>query len=1050
MGNLKFECAILKKELLLILIGLLQFVDIWSQSSTITEENVLIPTYEYSDPDPHPILARKPFLYPFFTYDGYTDKAVMKSWKVITMENEYIKVFVLPEIGGKVWGAVDKKTGKEFLYKNNVVKFRNIALRGPWTSGGIEFNFGIIGHHPSTASPVDYRIGKGDDGSVSCFVGNIDWPSGTKWTVEIKLPASRACFETTVSWANNGNFFENQYHYITGAAVVKNDLHFLYPGKQVLEHGGVLNDWPHYMGPTDLSYYRNDTFGSHISVHAVGTDQEYMAGYYENENFGFGHWAPYHAVPGKKLWLWSTARDGGIWEDLLTDGHGQYLEYQAGRSLNQYSYNAFKSPLRELPFSPGERNRWTNIWFPFTDLQNITSASFYGLMDVVRKEDTVEVKVLTFGKETANISIESIDGEVLHRDTIELNPAKALSRKYLVRRDVNIIVRLDELGLQWSEVSTNSLKRPLVRTIPVDVNSLSFHLQEGQELKIGRKYELAEEEFKKSIALDSACIEAWQNLAELELRKFLPVNALQYANKALQINTYDPTANFYAGLAYHLIGDDINALESLGWAARSTAFKPVAMTKMAEILFQRGDISAAEIWAENSLKYDADGILALRVLYLTKLVNENEKIALLDRMLSLDPLDHFAIFEKNQLGHMEIRLSEVVTNELPHLTYLNLAAYYLRLNMHAKAYAVLNLAPTHWLVDLWKAYITKDASTLNRLAQITPLLVFPYLQEDGVMLEWAIEQNSSPVFRYLLALQRWSLGRPAEALQILETSQPFDFAPYYLTKAILKEKIEGVLDSAAYEDGIKKNMGDWRIRLRYCNALIQNDQYIKAREVAEMAHAEFPSIEEISMVFAKSLLIDHQYEQCIMVLKQMDVLPFEGSIQGKKLWESAHLFTALNAIKKGDSAKAKQMIEISMLWPENLGAGKPYTPDVRIQESLLAYLMNKNGDKTSAIEKVKKLTLTSPNDYYLPDARNDLINLLILRRLENNLSLDSLKDNIINTPGYYKDKIAQWVVKSYSSGHKRMEKQDNLDPKDYQTNLLIETLHTLNHFKWIK
>ena len=72
------------------------------------------------------------------------------------MENNWIKVWIAPDIGGKVWGALDKKTGKYFIYHNNVVKFRDVAMRGPWTSGGIEFNFGSIGHAPTTATPVDY------------------------------------------------------------------------------------------------------------------------------------------------------------------------------------------------------------------------------------------------------------------------------------------------------------------------------------------------------------------------------------------------------------------------------------------------------------------------------------------------------------------------------------------------------------------------------------------------------------------------------------------------------------------------------------------------------------------------------------------------------------------------------------------------------------------------------------------------------------------------------------------------------------------------------
>ena len=134
--------------------------------------------------------------------DGYSLGGRLQSWKVITLKNDYIEVYVLPQAGGKVWGAIEKSTGKEFIYRNEVMKFRNIALQGPWTSGGIEFNFGFIGHTPSTATPVDYVKRVNDDGSVSCIVGNIDLPSRTQWRVEIRLPKDKAFFETNVTWYN--------------------------------------------------------------------------------------------------------------------------------------------------------------------------------------------------------------------------------------------------------------------------------------------------------------------------------------------------------------------------------------------------------------------------------------------------------------------------------------------------------------------------------------------------------------------------------------------------------------------------------------------------------------------------------------------------------------------------------------------------------------------------------------------------------------------------------------------------------------------------------
>ena len=120
----------------------------------LTEGMTSMLTYGFSDPDP--VANPDALQYPYFRFDGYASQGSPKEWKTVALENDWICVTVFPEIGGKVWGAVDKTTGKEFIYYNHVVKFRDIAMRGAWTSGGIEFNFGIIGHVPSTATPVDY------------------------------------------------------------------------------------------------------------------------------------------------------------------------------------------------------------------------------------------------------------------------------------------------------------------------------------------------------------------------------------------------------------------------------------------------------------------------------------------------------------------------------------------------------------------------------------------------------------------------------------------------------------------------------------------------------------------------------------------------------------------------------------------------------------------------------------------------------------------------------------------------------------------------------
>lgn len=184
-------------------------------------------TYPFSDPNPVPAFGK---IYPYYRYDGFTDKSGKRSWKIIELENDFLKIKIFPEIGGKIWSVVDKTNGKELFYDNDVVKFRDISLRGPWTSGGIEFNYGVVGHAPSCSFPVDYITKENDDGSVSCFIGNLDLLTRTRWTVEINLPKDSGWFTTRSFWHNSTSGTQPYYNWVNTGVLAKDDLEFIYPG----------------------------------------------------------------------------------------------------------------------------------------------------------------------------------------------------------------------------------------------------------------------------------------------------------------------------------------------------------------------------------------------------------------------------------------------------------------------------------------------------------------------------------------------------------------------------------------------------------------------------------------------------------------------------------------------------------------------------------------------------------------------------------------------------------------------------------------------------
>jgi len=302
--------------------------------ASIKEYKRVFTTYPFTDPDPIPKPDSK--IYPYYRYDGFSDKSVQKEWQVVELENDFIKIMILPEVGGKIWSATEKSTGKDFIYNNHVVKFRDVAMRGPWTSGGIEANYGIIGHTPNCATPVDFTTIKREDGSVSCVIGVLDLLTRTSWRLDINLPKDKAYFTTNSFWYNSSALEQPYYTWMNTGIKAAGNLQFIYPGKNYLGHEGEYGDWPiNKKNGKDVSFYNNNNFGGYKSYHVFGKYTDFFGAYWLDDDFGMGRYSSHDDKAGKKIWIWGLSQQGMIWEKLLTDNDGQYVEVQSGRLFNQ-------------------------------------------------------------------------------------------------------------------------------------------------------------------------------------------------------------------------------------------------------------------------------------------------------------------------------------------------------------------------------------------------------------------------------------------------------------------------------------------------------------------------------------------------------------------------------------------------------------------------------------------------------------------------------------------------------------------------------------------
>ncbi len=951
-----------------------------AQRARISEEIRSIETYPFSEPNPIPILSRDARLYPYHSFEGYSHESMPQDWNVVKLENDLIEVYVLPEAGGKIWGALVKKSGHEFIYRNEVMKFRNISLRGPWTSGGIEFNFGVIGHTPSTATPVDYRLMENEDGSVSCIVGAMDLPSRTVWRVEIRLPADRGAFETRTMWHNPTPLVQPYYNWMTAAAFATDDLEMTIPGSAYLEHGGNVQKWPYDDEGRFLPVYANNTFGSNKSFHVVGEMADFFGGYYRDSDYGFGHWSPYEQMPGQKLWLWALSRQGGIWEDLLTDTDGQYVEYQAGRLFVQYAPGHDINPIKQAGFDPGATDRWTEVWFPLEGTGGLSQASDRGALYASRTDEGVDIRVTSFGSVTDSIEVRTEDGRVW-ADGLDLEPLGVYRAHVDVPQGSDYTVSIPGLGLDYASDPAGqrldrSFKTPgdAIAAIPEPERLLN----EGLELMKGRRYSEARSKIERALRAAPWSRRANIAMADLDYRRGLYTDGMTYIRKALQLDAYGADANFTAGNLYRALGKTVDAREAFGWAARSMAYRSVANVELAELDIIEGHPMAAIQHAHTALDYDRYNMDALETAAIAsrQLNDRLAADAALESLLSLDPIHHFALFERylwNRTPVTYAAYEDQIRSEYPDQTILELALSYHQRGADEDAIEVLQEGAAkadNPLVGLWLAYLNRDTPNdvvgyEELAASLQKQFIFPYRIETLRMLDWVAGPDDRWEWSYLLGLNLWAMDRKDEALKTFRALGTAPTLPeFYASRASLEEQSSAANTDPDAADPDATGFDAAASDLRHARDLASNNrlfaqslvtfyqrhaQWQEALEASTKARRVHPGDFNLAILHAKSLLYLRRPTEALEILDATDVLPSESARESHQLFADAHVMAGLNLLTDSVTGEPKTDLELGILraarahfeealeWPEHLGQGKPYDRDERLEQILISY-----------------------------------------------------------------------------------------------------------------
>ena len=1009
------------KKMLILLCATSLLQTLFAQQATVTETVETVKTYPFSDPDP--VADPSDLFYPYFRFDGFSAKGTDRQWKVVSLENDYIKLTLFPEIGGKIWGAVDKTTGKEFIYNNHVVKFRDIAMRGPWTSGGIEFNFGIIGHAPTSSTPVDYVTRQKPDGSVSCYVSSYELVTRTLWTVEVNLPKDKAYFTTTTTWHNSSSIDQPYYQWMNAGYPAAGNVEFCYPGTNYIGHGGELHSFPLDEQGRDISWYEKNDFGNSKSYHIVGKYNDFYGAYWHDNDFGSIHHADYDEKLGMKIFLWGLSREGGIWEDLLTDTNGQYIELQSGRMYNQPASNSSLTPYKHTAFGPQATDRWTEYWFPVKGIKGVSKASRIGALNVLREDGFLKLYFSPLQKLSTTIKLYEGEKEMnsiplncgvleTWKDSIPLNKAVAAGRlKVVVGEDL----------LVYSEVpSDNITSRP--KQLPADFDWSSAYglYTQGEQWMNQKVLDKAEKFLLASLEKDPYFVPALTDLASLYYRQGRYDEALARCETALSINTYDGDVNYLYGLCNMALGNHTDAKDGFSVASYSPGVRSAAYEKLAEMYLMDRNWTKAEHYALRSKEFNQMNLSADHVLMVVyRKTNQPEKAkALIDPLLEDLPLYHAARFEQlyqgEGSGHPIDDLQSLIRNELPFETYMELAEWYESVGCTEEALSLLSCAGNYPIALYKQAYLLHQAGNddesrgmLQRAGALSPAMVFPFRPSSLKALEWAKTVQPDWKIDYYEALIRWANQDKAKALELLENCGEADYAPFYLSRASLKEGESRLADLLKAEQ-IEMS---WRTGFALINHYVANNQWQKAVETGKKYTKKYPSNYYIGLKYAKALCETGQYQPCISLLSRMQVLPNEGSYAGRAVYREANLYRAMEQLSHKNYKQVVKSVETSKEWPENLGVGKPYDNmiDNRLEDYLEAKAAAGQGDsrKTSAL-------LAAVADYTISRSHFESGNLLSALALRESGKVQEADHMVAAwSTDFPENRVVQWCTAIY-------------------------------------
>ena len=939
-------------------------------------EDIMIPTYPTGIPEKNPLFLEKRVyqgssgvVYPYAIIEKIYDEKIDKIYKGVFLENRYLKIMILPELGGRIQMAYDKVKQRHFIYYNQVIKPALVGLTGPWISGGIEFNWPQH-HRPSTFEPIDFTIENNEDGSKTVWVNEVEKMFRTKGMAGFTLHPGMAYIEIQGKLYNRTPFPQTFLWWSNPAVKVNDDYQSVFPPDvhAVFDHGRRdVSSFPiakgvyykvDYSPGTDISRYKNIPVPT--SYMAVSSKYNFIGGYEHDTKGGMLHIADHHISPGKKQWTWGNGEFGQAWDKNLTDEDGPYIELMTGVYTDNQPDFSWIQPYEEKSF--------VQYFMPYREVGIVKNATKDAVINLEIYGKHAEI-ILYVTSAYEKIKVVLVRGkEQLFSEIICSSPENPYFKKVILKDDVQpeeiklVIIDLNTgrelVSYQKEKYFEQEIPSPAqAAKQPADVENTEQLFLTGMHLEQYRHATyIASDYYEEALRRDPKDARNNNAMGLWYLRRGRFDKAEPFFKKAIETvtqrnpNPCDGEPYYNLGYALKMQNKNDEAFDAFYKSVWNDAWQHAGYLNLARIAALKNNYEESLDFIQKSLikNYHSHSARHAKTFILRKLNKTSKAAALIEESLALDPFNFGCLFEKYLLL-LHDKKSEIAKEVLLQLktisrncanNFIEYAFDYAHAGLYEEATQLLSIYKTdndqNTLVEYylgWFAYQSgkQQLATeyFKRASFLQPDFVFPNKIEDVPVLQKAIELNPNDAKAFYYLGNFWFDKRQyKEAIECWEQSVRIDdhfptvhrnLSLAYYNKLNDPGKALESLEKAFSLDGT-----DARV-------LMELDQLYKKLNKAhyerlQILEQHLALVEKRDDLYLERITLYNQsgkYQKAKDLLSDYKFHPWEGG-EGKVITQYiiCNLELAKQSIDEGNYNEALQLLTQAENYPSNLGEGK--------------------------------------------------------------------------------------------------------------------------------